>query len=386
MFIRIFKIPAVDNRSRLPRYSTSAIQPYRGVWGVYVSCVALILSLFSCSSIRQSHREMPLPEESSLPTLYSIICIIHGDGDYLYHDTRGTAHRADKEALGKAQLVAINNPQAEVFIFHERRRRHALLFFPLRDGKFYYYRNGQLIAEEAYWRDKGQFRFGPEVGLYNRFRTNEQSKSGRFLLYFGHEIPEFGGAGYDASYKKRTFTIDDLADGLRQMTPHSTKFDLVLLSTCFNGTPNSIAKLSPYARYIVASPGNLHLSYFDLRPLERLNSGLQDGDLSAFAKKFAQQAFDRLIDEVQTEVTVVVYHVDRVQGFLRSIDSVYDHDLTKISVESPAFLEHCDCAEDPSYSLPGMLEGVDVFYRPPRFGRSKHKPSHSGWECWKLSE
>ena len=386
MFLRVFKFQAIGLPSSRTQFSTSATQSNRVGWGIFVSCVVLVLFLSSCSSFRTVHRETPVEETSAIAPSYSIVCIIHGDGDYLYHDTDGNAHRADKEALGKAELVAINNPQAEVFIFHEGRRRHALLFFPLRDGKFYYYRNGQLIAEEAYWRDKGQSRFAPEVELYNRFRANELPKSGRFFLYFGHEIPEFDGAGYDASYKNRTFTIDDLAGELKLMTPDSTKFDLVMLSTCFNGTPYSIATLSPYARYIVASPDNLHLSYFDLRPFEQLNSGLQDGDVSAFAKKFAQQAFDRLIDEVQTEVTVTVYDVDRVQGFLRSIDIVYEKDLAKIRVESPEFLEHCDCAEYPAYSLPGMLEGVDVFYRPPRFGRSKHKPSHSGWECWKLPE
>ena len=289
----------------------------------------------------------------------------------------------DEEALGRVTTVAAQNPQAEVFIFHERRRRHALLFFPLRDGKFYYYRNGQLLAGEEYWRDKGESRSDPEVELYNRFRAEERPGLVRLFLYFGHEIPEFGGEGYDASYKHRTFTVYDLASGLERITRDSTKFDLIVLSTCFNGTPYTIAALAPYARYIIASPGNLHLSYFDLNQFERLDVRLRDGDVSAFANKFARQAFDRLISDVQTEVTVAVYDVGRVQGFLHSIDSVYDHALTTLKGETPASLEHCDCAEDPAYVLPGMSDGVDLFYRPPLFGRSKHKQSHSGWECWR---
>ena len=48
---------------------------------------------------------------------YSVIFIIHGDGNYLYHDSRGNAHRADEEALIEATMVAEQNPQAEVFIF-----------------------------------------------------------------------------------------------------------------------------------------------------------------------------------------------------------------------------------------------------------------------------
>jgi len=81
-----------------------------------------------------------------------------------------------------------------------------------------------------------------------------------------------------------------------------------------------------------------------------------------------------------------VYDVDHVQGFLHSVDSVYDQALTTLKGETPASIEHCDCAEDPAYILPEMSEGVDVFYRPPRFGRLKHKQSHSGWECWRKRE
>jgi hypothetical protein len=349
-----------------------------------VGCLALALFLFSCSSISPAHRVTVLGEQGAFPPRYSIVCIIHGDGGYLYHDSRGNAYRADEQTLAKAKTVAERNPQAEVFIFHEKRRRHFLLFFPLRDGKFYYYRHGRLLAEESYWRDRGQSRFDTEVEFYHRFRAEERPQLVKCFLYFGHEIPEFGGAGYDASYSKRTFTVDDLAHGLKRITGDSTKFDLVVLSTCFSGTPHTIAALAPYGRYIIASPDNLHLSYFALDPFEQLDVGLPAGDVSAFAKTFAQYAFDRLTENIQTAVTVAVYDVDLVQGFLHSVDSVYDQALTTLKGETPASIEHCDCAEDPAYILPGMSQGVDVFYRPPRFGRLKHKQSHSGWECWRV--
>jgi hypothetical protein len=348
-----------------------------------VFCVALASFLFSCSSIPSIHRETPLGEDGAPPPRYSIVCIIHGDGGYLYHDPEGHAYRADEKILAKAKTVAERNPQAEVLIFHERRRRRFLLFFPRRDGEFYYYRHGRLLAQESYWRDQGQSRFDPEVELYHRFHTEERSQSVRFFLYFGHEIPEFGGAGYDASYPDRTFTVNDLADGLKSITPDSTKFDLLVLSTCYNGTPHTISTLAPHARYVIASPENLHLSYFDLQPFERLDIGLQDGDLLVFARQFARQAFDRLTEDVQTAVTVAVYEVDRLQEFLQSVESVYDSALTTLKEEPPTSLEHCDCAEDSAYALPGMSAGVEIFYRPPLFGHSKHKQSHSGWECWR---
>ena len=320
------------------------------------SCLALGLFLFSCGFPPPAPRETALGEEGGLPPGYIVVCIIHGDGGYLFHDPDGNEYRADEEALAGAIKVAERNSQAEVFIFHEKRRRHFLLFFPRRDGEFYYYRNGRLLAHESYWRDQGQSRFDPELELYYRFRAEEQPRPVRMFLYFGHEIPEIGGKGYDASYRDRTFTVNELADGLKRITRDSTKFDLLVLSTCFNGTPHTVSALAPYARYIIASPGNLHLSYFDLQPFEALDVGLRDGDVSAFAREFARQSFDRLTKDIQTEITIAVYDVDRVQGFLNSVDSVYDHALTTLGEEAPTSIEHCDCAEDPAYVRPAMNE------------------------------
>jgi hypothetical protein len=348
-----------------------------------ITCVVLVLFLFSCSSMPPAQRKILISEEDALPLRYSMVFIIHGDGDYLYNDTDGNAHRADEEALVGATRVAVQNPQAEVFIFHQRPRRCTLALFPHRDGTIYYYRHGRLLAKESYQRNKGSSRFDPEVELYRRFHTEEQPQLVRLFLYFGHEIPEFDSAGYDASYSHGAFTVNDLADGLKHITSDSTKFDLAVLSTCYNGTPHTIAALAPYARTIVASPDNLHLSYLNLHPLERLDVGLRDGDIAAFAKNFARQAFDRLTDNIQTAVTVAVYNSERVQEYLNSVSSVYDQALTTLEEQTPAYFEHCDCAEDSSYVLPGMSEGVDVFYRPPRFGRLKNKQSHSGWECWR---
>jgi Clostripain family len=363
---------------------TRTTEPYSILLGG-IGGVVLVSFLFSCSSIPFTQRGTPLGAESALPLSYSMVFIIHGDSDYLYHDPQGNAHRADQEAYLEATRIAERNPQAEVFIFHEIRRKHALLIFPRRDGKFYYYRHGQLLAQESYWRDQGPSRFDPEVTLYNRFLTGEQPQAARLFFYFGHEIPEFGGAGYDASYSQRTFTVPDLADGLKRIAPDdSSKFDLLVLSTCFNGTPYTITALAPYARTIVASPDNLHLSYFDLQPFEQLDAGLREGDVAGFAKNFAQQAFDRLTEDIQTAVTVAVYNVDSVQGYLHSVDSVYDRALTTVKGQTPGSIKHCDCAEDSAYVLPGMSEGVEVFYRPSHFGRLKQKLIHSGWECWMI--
>jgi hypothetical protein len=175
--------------------------------------------------------------------------------------------------------------------------------------------------------------------------------------------------------------VHDLADGLKGFTCDSARFDLIVLSTCYNGTSYTIGSLAPYTRTIIASPDNLHLSYFDLHLFERLDLSMRDGDVPAFAKRFALQAFNRLTTDVQTAVSVVVYDTKRVQGYINSINCVYANRMAILNGQASKLVEHCDCAEEPEYVQPWMSEGVDVFYRPARFGRSKDKQNHSGWEC-----
>jgi hypothetical protein len=351
-----------------------------------IGCVVLTLMLSSCSDGLPAQRDTQRVPSGSPASPYSIVFIIHGDGEYLYHDSSGTECTADEESLAEAKRIAERNPRAEVFIFHQIPKKHFLFFFPLHDGEFCYYRNGRLIASELYWRDQGESHFEPEARLYRSFRGNEKGATSRLFIYSGHEIPEWGVPGYDASYPDRTFSVDDLADGLKTFTPDSAKFDLMILSTCFGGTPYCIGALGSYARFIIASPDNLHLSYFDLHPLERLDISLRDGEVHAFAERFARQSFDRLTSEVQTAVSVAVYDADRVQEFLHSVRGVYDRTLTALKGEketSTATIGRCDCADIPAYVLPTMSQGVEVFYRPANFGRSRLKQIHSGWECWR---
>jgi hypothetical protein len=343
-------------------------------------CAAFTVLLCSCGADRAVQREARQDADGSLK--YSIVFIIHGDGDYLYHDTGGNRYTADEEVLEQAKGVAVNNPNAEVFIFHQKQRSHLLFIFPLHDGEFFYFRNGRMIADEAYWRD--QQPLAPEAELYRQFRAINQNAMVSLLFYCGHEIPECGGEGYDESYPERPFTIHEFEHGVTGFTGGFARFDLMVLSTCFGGTPYSIGQLSSCARTIVASPDNLHLSYFDLHLVNRLDSNLPNGDINAFARRFAQRAFDRLTTDVQTAVSVAVYDVDRVQEFVRSVHSEYDVTLNALRVndDSAAGPGHCDCADLPAYAQPAMGNGVEIFYRPARFGRPDRNQHHSGWECW----
>jgi hypothetical protein len=71
---------------------------------------------------------------------------------------------------------------------------------------------------------------------------------------------------------------------------------------------------------------------------------------------------------------------------VNSVYTTYENTLDTLNEKTKKILstiEHCDCAEIPAYVLPTMNKGVNVFYRPALFGRSKNKLNHSGWECWK---
>jgi hypothetical protein len=351
-----------------------------------MSCVVLTFLLSSCSPKLSILEESQQQENKQINTKYSIIFIIHGDGDYLYLDTNNDEHNADEETLMNAKKVAQQNPNAEVYIFHQKPKTHFLLFFTRRDGEYYYYRNGQLIANELYWRDQEKSNLDFEAEIYHQFHVVNQNKLINIFLYFGHEIPEIGGMGYDGSYTDRSFTIDDLASGMKSFTSDSIKFDLTILSTCYGGTPYTIGKIAPFAQIIIASPENLYLSYFDLSPLERLDINLQNGDVPAFAKRFVCQSFDKLASGIETTVSVVVYDVKKIQNFVNAVQKDYNQTLNNLkglTQVNLAAIEHCDCAEIPAYLISTIKDGVDVLYRPARFGRSRNKQSHSGWECWK---
>jgi hypothetical protein len=353
---------------------------------VKIGCLVLSVLIYSCSTNLSVLNEERQTRDDALTSQYSVLFIIHGDNNYLYHDSSGNEYKANEEALAGAIRVAEENPYAEVFIFHQKPRSHFLFFFPLRDGEFYYYRNGRLIENELYWRDQEQSNFDLEVDLYNQFRLKNQNKMSRMFIYLGHEIPEFDAAGYDESYPERIFTADNLAKGFKGFTSDSLNFDLLILSTCFGGTPYTIGKLGSYTNTIIASPENLHLSYFDLHALERLDITLQDGDVRSFAKTFAQQSFDKLTSSLQTVVSVAVYNIESVQNYLNSIKNEYNSKLISLKDKTQsnlATMERCDCADVPVYQLSTMSEGVHVFYRSANFGRSKDKVNHSGWECWK---
>lgn len=346
-----------------------------------------LLAMVSCASARASGTGAGrMAGEPEAAVRVSLVFFIHGDGDYLYHDDAGRALRADEAALSGAQHAAEANPQAEVFIFHEKRKTRAWLFFPKHDGEFFYYRGGVLAAHEEYRRGSHPSQFAYAAGRYRRFRSHGEGDVTTIVLYYGHEIPETGGEGYHASYEDMPFTIDTLAAGLRLMQEGGAPFDIAVVSTCYNGTPRSIAALAPYARYIIASPDNLHLSYFTFHSFALPESAASGATSAALARTMARDAFETLSRTVQTAVSVAVYDAQLVQPYIQTVDSLYARSLEALKEHPDAVRDHCDCAQRSGFSAPDMGRGVDIFYRPARFGQKKSAAAHSGWECWNIPD
>jgi len=315
---------------------------------------------------------------------YSLVYVIHGDGDYTYHDSVGVVHRADEEAFSGALLVGERSADAEVFIFHQKPRKR-ILFFSKDDGEFYYFRRGQPLVTDTYSRD------GVDLeGELRLFREHSVGGERTFFLYYGHEVPEVRGGTYDASGTGRQFNVEILSRALEgfgkaAMSP-SRRLDFVVLSTCYNGTPCTISRLAPYADYIIASPENLHLSHMRSNLFESLGSL---GDLSTFeiARRFGGDSFERLKRETQTAITIVVYDTRKTERFLGGASIQCDSLLSLLHTDNElATMWYYDWGENPDLVQDGLGQGVTVYYRPPQFGRLKGKKEHSGWQAWQVND
>ncbi|MEO8399067.1 MAG: hypothetical protein ABI550_04530 [Ignavibacteriaceae bacterium] len=319
----------------------------------------------------------------------SIIYIIHGDGDYLFHNEEGEELFADEEILKQAKETAEKSYDSEVFIFHFKKKSHSFLFFPDKNAELYFYKKGNLILEENYFRDLSEATFKKESDLvkeYSSLNNENINQQKKVLLYYGHEIPEFNGESYNSSYPEKEFTINEFANGtsLLASSYKKNKFSLIVLSTCGNGTPGVISKLKDYSDFIIASPENLHLSYINSDFISEINNYKNMGD---FSLKFAENAFEKLKENTNTIITISLYDTKEVSSFLNQVYNDYDEVLNTIK-NSPNYYEAelCDCNSNSIPDNADLNSGVNIFYQPPKFGKEKNKLFHSGWECWKFDK
>jgi hypothetical protein len=363
-----------------------------------------LLASFLASGCASRQAAAPLPTETSAgrstaslesapPPTFRAVYVIHGDADYLYHDAAGKALQADEEALRQAIEVAEQAPRSEVFIFHQGPAA-TRMFRSVPGGTFLYYRDGKLRLRKRYVDAPGPGAFGAEAALFQQY-ADDFAQPRRVFSYFGHEIPVLPRTGYFASRPDQEFSVARFADGLtlwaRPTDGASKPFDLVVLSTCYGGTPPLLGALLPAADYVVASPANLHLSHLDTRPLvfksaaegNPASSVQSDTVIRVLADRVAARSFESLSEKTATEITVAVYDLEKARPFLESFPRSLRDSLLNAAdsarVEKAAVWR--DCERSPIFNPEIAHQGVRLWFRAPRFGPRKNVTTRSAWEC-----
>ncbi len=323
---------------------------------------------------------------SSFPTRFQFVYVIHGDAGYAYFDQNGKRHLADSEAESQAEEVGLGAKDAEVLIFHQRPKH--LWGLPGGQGSLRLYRNGRLERTAAYARKQDGMQ--AEADLFRKYASPAEHRS---FFYFGHEIPESNGIPYSRSQPELAFTLASFAAGLRSfaapMRRDSGKpFDLVALSACHGGTPTATRTLAPFAAWLIASPGELHLTYLDTRALIRLTRENPPRsariDAGAWGKALVSSSFSRLCENTSTSVTVALYESDRAAAYLDAHRKGWEITASGTGQTRggpQASRDHRDCAENPGFGAGGLEAGVTLLFRAPLFGPDKNKSFTSGWEC-----
>lgn len=330
----------------------------------------LLLLIGGCSSIVS----VPPPTEQGAdeagPLQQRLVIVVHGDAAYRYHMPDGSARAADEETLEEAFSAAQSMPRAEVFVFHQRPHDPFLGLIPRDDGTMYHFRGGRLRHQTSY----EQIRSTPlsaEAALLRTHRApTPDSSLFTAALYYGHAVPKRAHSGYHRSRPDVAFGVQALAKGFGRLSA-SGPFDAIVLSTCDGGTPHTVAALSSHTRFLLASPGDLHLSFIDadLLPERRPSTP------SAWTHRLAEQAFARLTDRVTTAVTLATYDLEQATPAARALaqETVPDTSTT------PTGARHHSCQT--VLNRPVDTTGVRVWDRPARFGPQADRPPHSGWGC-----
>ncbi len=367
------------------KYHTSLNRYRPGVVLILFAALVLPVIFNSCNRLTRNSIEPGSGKYSTgdkQTIRYKIVYIIHGDGSYLYFDKEGHEQQADMQVFHEACSVAVTNKDADVHIFHQQPRKRFLFFFSRKNGRYFHFRRGQLIEKSAYyWADYDSV-FTPEAQILKKStsRTFSGDSLITLLLYFGHEIPELKEDVYHRSYPDKKLSIRSFARGLRRLaTP--APFDVLMLSTCNSGTPGTILSLLPSAMYIIASPGDLHLSFMDTEILGHPTVSTA-GEL---AFRLAENSFEKLKGNTTTTVTVALYDSQKISDYLNDIKESYlDYNTSLVSEHKIEEVEIMDCADSRLFFRSDMQRGVEVFFRPPLFGRNKNLHPPSGWNCWRL--
>ncbi len=347
--------------------------------------LALIMGfvLSGCSQTSELYR-VDFMDETKVD--YLVIYYIHADSDYLYHNTAGNPVRENQQVLDAALKVAENAKSGEVFVFYQRPEKKFLGLFPRKNSRLYHFTNGEITTRINYRHfDSSEDFLTTEARLYDQYRNHTQEeKKQNYFLYFGHEIPDSEGEKYHRTLPKIAVNTGSFSAGIQKfLLRDDQRFDLVVLSTCNNGTPVMADHLISFSDVLLASPQNLHLSHIDSENLGLLesNPGISSIQL---AHSMADQTYKRLESEIQTTITLTVYDFEVVQKFkneLHAFSMAYD-----ALGSMQHFSDNVDCMQIAFFDDDTFKKGLKTWYRPARFGRISLTSIHSGWGCKPLIE
>lgn len=364
----------------------------RGALNILMAVVTVLLWA-ACAPFREAppHApppppdvEFPVPDEPA-PPLSRTIYVIEGDADYLYHDAHGNRLQADEVALEKAREAAQAAVHGEVFILHQHTGFMRKLWGG-RAGRLEHYRAGHLVSRTRYTRATPGL-----TGDVAQLRAHHAPVSAPTavsppltLAYFGHEI-RAGDSGTSE------LSITEFARGLERIatalgSDADQPYAVIVLSTCYGGTPDMMRALAPLAEFVVASPAYLHLSYLEAGllatypwPTPTDDAALpvrRHDEARRLADSIAAVSFERLRQRTSTEITVAVYDLDTLVP--PAFPSV------TYTEEAPVLRRDAwgDCLNLHDARRDGDINrGITLHYQPPRFGPGKHVITRSGWQC-----
>jgi hypothetical protein len=341
----------------------------------------LIIVLLAAISCRTAQVIKPARHAYEYQPEYTIIYVVHGDSDYLYHTPNGSARQSDEHAMKEALQTARRAKHGQVFIFHQNAEHKILWLFPKKDREFFYFRGGKLVHKQRYSPHSNLKSFVTEAKLYQKYARNPNSSNAPVIfLYIGHEVPVTFNYPYDLSRPKARFDTNTFVQGVKSfLSGKGSSFSLVVISTCNNGTPAMVQKLSSYTHYILASPENLHLSQINT---ERLSSFLENGNtVLQTADSMAAHTFKRLKGFLQTTITLSLYDTHETKKYLPVLAKKYETYLQTLASEN-LLKDNIDCADLPFFHISEKNNGVKVWYKSSPFGRkAKADSSFSGWGC-----
>lgn len=314
---------------------------------------------------------------------YSFVFQIHEDDDHSFRDLNtGKKKHGDKEAYKQAKALALSCKKCEVFIFRDMRKH---TFYSAKVEYFSEGKRKKRIYHKRHKDEKGAVFFQKNSKKYKDHYHNPDAPKDTiksFFIYFGHHIPEVEQEDYSKSLHHMKFSLDKLKFRLQQLGAGDAGgylFEGVILSTCQNGTPYTVGKLAKYARYIIASPENLHLSYLDVSPFlalekaERIKTralmeSIVDQSIATFKKR-----------GIETHTVISLYRMSPLRESLSPLVSVYEERLKKNKKSLPNF--H-DCSKIKGFeSLQTLKEGVYAKEIEPYFSFVKQDAPSSGWGC-----